>query len=445
MVPRALTWLHLLPGGAQFACDAGPDWLRDGLSDLSVAGGRRARIVWDAARAGLAGLDSDDVVVTFNGGRIAAGVLRSAGFKHVRRFAVLPGLADPRWFIPIGRPAVSAAGFSLYTPARFSARLKRLAAQAAAHTRLPIWYRDQICIAQHAPPPLEQAVQRLFGGEEIYLALSSGAPEGARNRKASVAVIDRAGRLRCFLKIAQSDLARGLLKHEQSVLRSLDELPGGRPPAPRLLSAGQIDGSYVTAQTPLPGGPPPVALKPAHLRFLRGLMSRECAVVANTELVRSLSARISGLPEPRPLLAAAFERVMPFLESLRLPIGIMHGDFAPWNLRHHRGQIAAFDWEYGRLHAPAGLDEIHYRLQVGYLLENWTVERAIESSCGAPLQSCPPGVGGQDLRVLHQLYLLDMLTRLFEEGYDQRNDMLKWKLELLSRLTAALPREAAIA
>ena len=41
------------------------------------------------------------------------------------------------------------------------------------------------------------------------------------------------------------------------------------------------------------------------------------------------------------------------------------------------GSVAAFDWEYAQLDGLPYLDETHYRLQVGYLLNNWNLDRAL--------------------------------------------------------------------
>ena len=57
-------------------------------------------------------------------------------------------------------------------------------------------------------------------------------------------------------------------------------------------------------------------------------------------------------------------------DEMRIPSTIVHGDFAPWNLREHNGQIAAFDWEYAELDGLPLVDQTHYELQVGYLLKS---------------------------------------------------------------------------
>jgi hypothetical protein len=424
--PRGLTWLHLLPADSAFQCRFGPQWLREGLQERGTPGG--LKVIVDYGTDGApSSFDGARAFVGINCTSLGDRALRAAGFTHIQRLAVLPGLDNARWFIPLGKPAISSAAFGLYTPARASARLKRLAARVAAHVRLPVWYRDQICIAQRNAPPLESEMLKLFGGSRVHIALSSGAPDGARNRKISAAAIDGSGRILAFLKLAQSELCRTLLANEASVLKKLSGFgEDGSQIAPRLLFAGQVEGTFVAAQSPLPGRASP-RWTGAHQAFLRSLETRQIVPATEAELVRALPERIAALSHARPELSAALESVWPALARTSVPLTVVHGDFAPWNLRCHRGQIAAFDWEYGQTGGIPGIDQTHYFLQTGYLLENWTVDEAVGRLRAAASNGGPN-------RPAQVAYLVDMLTRLFAEGYDLSNDMVEWKLRVLRRL-----------
>ncbi|HEY8748826.1 MAG TPA: phosphotransferase [Tepidisphaeraceae bacterium] len=453
MLPRQLTWLHLLPADSSFevTSSAAPGWLREPLAGRNASNEKKSIVAFDAQAHDLPPLSSARGFVGINCPKVSDQHLKSAGFTRIARYAVLPSWDNPRWFIPLGSPAVSSAGFNLYTPARTSARLKRFAARVAVYSRLPYWYRDQLLIAQREPSPLHSSMLRLFPNQDIHFALSAGAPEGARNRKASAAVIDERGKLLAFLKLAASDLATELLHREANNLKTLATTPGPADVVPRLLAAEEIDGTFVAAQAPLPGGPAPTALTPMHRWLLDQLTPGTPVSPAQTELVRNLPSRIAALPQPHPELTAALEEAMKSLAGQRIAVGAVHGDFAPWNLRLHKGRISAFDWEYGCLEGPAGLDEIHYRLQVGYLLDNWSVDRALKELSDAPVLDryfSKPDPAAR--RALIALYLVDVLTRLYAEGYDHTNDMVEWNQRLLSRLDLASPtvragREAILA
>lgn len=436
MTPRALTWLHLLPGDCSFDCRSGPASVCDALRQCGIPDGRRVIVEYGSTQP-PASLDGAEGFVGINCPAITDAALRAADLHHVQRLAILPGLDNARWFIPLASPAVSSAAFDLYTPARASARLKRLAARIATHARLPVWYRDQICIAQRQPPPLEAAMSALFPGRSIHVALSSGAPGDARNRKTSAAVIDSSGHIAAFLKLAQSELCRSLLRNEAAVLRKLPAMLGeDNAIAPRLLFAGEVDGTMTAAQTPLSGRTISRWGEP-HVAFLKSLQTARTCPASESPLVQELGERVASLGPLRPELSAALSDVMPELTRCSVPLTIIHGDFAPWNLRQRRGRLAAFDWEYGHLGGIPGIDRTHYLLQTGFLLENWDVDttlhrlRAMERAGG-------PGRAGQIV------YLVDMLARLFSEGYDASNDMIAWKLQVLSRLAGAR-REAVLA
>src|SRR5262249_38346270 len=147
------------------------------------------------------------------------------------------------------------SSFNLYTPARASARLKRKAAKWAARLRLPIWYRDSITIASRQPPPLERKLAQLFPGVQLRLGLSAGAPEAARNRKASGAIMAPNGTIVGFVKIGDSDISRAIMEHEAEILTILADRTRLKFSAPKLTFAGEVDGRYLTIQTPLAGGP----------------------------------------------------------------------------------------------------------------------------------------------------------------------------------------------
>ena len=221
--------------------------------------------------------------------------LESAGFGYVRRFAVLPSLSNARWFISLDSPAIAAAGFSLYTPARRSAHLKKAAAKFAARIRLPIWYRDEIILASRELPPLPRKLSELFPNQMIHLALSSGAPEPAINRKASAVVLGPGGRILAFVKIGGSDISRRIVEHEANILPALSARAAMGHAIPRLLFGGDVDGRYVTVQTPLAGKPASAKLTPAHFAFLKSLRSGQIKPASATQMVAALPERLSDL------------------------------------------------------------------------------------------------------------------------------------------------------
>jgi hypothetical protein len=457
--PQSLTWLHLCPRDCSLVLnEKTPEWMVQQALPFNGEGARIG-VHWNANQLRLADDEAGCVMIN---SWVSEKEARELGLSYVRRFAVIPNLHEARWFIPLDCGAVSAAAFSLYTPARRSAKVKRRLIQLAAHLPGGFWYRDHLLIALREPPSLEQALAPLWS-DPIRLALSCGAPEGARNRKASALAIDLQGNLRAFVKLARSEIAREIVAHEAAMLPGLAHVR-----APRLLMNEEIDGTLVMAQTPLPGSPAPLPFGRAHAAFLQSLQSPEKIVAAQSPMILGLRQRLENLemhevlipspgtpgegqdrdraPNPDPLpslppdyrgreteLSEILADVLPSLEQMSVPITIIHGDFAPWNLRIEGGAISAFDWEYGQLSGLPLIDEIHYRLQVGLLLEHWSAHRGaeeIEKLC----QSRPQGLSSENAATLAIVYLLDMLARLLTEGYGEDHEMIVWHRAVLGRI-----------
>jgi len=482
--PPALTWTHLLASSSIYDCADGPQWFRALLREHnagrpaagSAASAEACAITWGTPGWGRHSClpsnrkwEADKNVcptipvghpfpelcahpagehgmtVAINCRHFPGKALRQSGFKYLRHLAVLPNLRSARWLVPLDSPAVASAGLSLYTPSRTSAKLKRAAARAAMRVGLPIWYRDHIWIAQRELPPLELSLRSLFPGDDIRIALSSGAPEGARNRKASALAIAPDGRMLGFAKLARSPIARQIAGNEALVLQQLARIPAIAGAAPRLMFDGEVDGNRVMVQTPLAGHPAPLGTTPAHRRFLDALQSDERIPAAQTATVTGLPGRLRALPMPADDLLAIFDAVVPTLGEFKAPVTIIHGDFAPWNLRLHRGQLAAFDWEYGEPRGLPLLDEIHYRLQSGWLLEDWHTQAALQ--CLHDLCARRPlGLLPEQAQAIVIIYLLDAMARLLGEGYTDDQDVILWHRRLLDRLAprAMAAREAVV-
>lgn len=450
-LPAALTWLQLLPSGTQFSCAHAPAWFEEMLREHAGGGiaTSRAMVTWDTRWSELAAeLPKHDAVVGINCPQVTPARLEFAGCAYARRFAVLPSLEHARWFICLDTGATAAASFSLYTPSRKSAHVKKAVARMLAKLRVPGWYRDEIIVAARDVPPLERKLAELFPDRIVRLALSSGAPEPAINRKPSASVIAEDGSVLAFAKIAVSKVSREIVEHEAEMLAGLAALQRSGVAAPRLLFAGVLDGRYITVQSPLQGAPAPAALTDAHRAFLRALACGPEKMASETRMVALLPQRLDALRPPRPDLRELFDAILPLLDQTPITSTIVHGDFAPWNLRTHHGTISAFDWEYGETDGLPLIDQIHFRLQLGLEMRKWDVDEA-----ALMLEKLSPSDGWNNVRAAQVVYLLDHLARLLGEGYPREHDLVSLYERLLARVArvarvarAALPaREAALA
>ncbi len=433
----ALTWMHLFPATARYQCDDAPAWFRDLLGPFDAAGPSNVRIAFNQDIGRWAGPAAhEDGLVAINCRHVGIARLAAAGFGYARGFAAIPSLQAARWFIPIDSGPVSSAAFGLYSPTRLSARLKQAAIRTVARSGTPLWYHDQVWIAGRQKPPLEQMIEQALPQRPFRLALSAGAPEPARNRKASAAVLGLDGAPLAFAKISGSPLARRLLEHEASILASLQDRPAVRDGVPRLIASGDVEADFVLLQSAVSGSAAPPRLTRAHHDFLNTLISADIKPATATALVADLAPRIAAAGETAAHLVPALRRVLASLGGCLAPSTCVHGDFVPWNLRRRRQQLHSFDWEYGQIDGLPMVDQTHHQLQVGHLLKDWTLERAddeLESLAAGQVRFTPGHAGA-----FQNIYLIDVLTRLAAEGYDGRDPMVLWTRSLLERRVGRL-------
>jgi hypothetical protein len=276
--------------------------------------------------------------------------------------------------------------------------------------------------------------QRLFPDRQVRLAFSAGAPEPARNRKPSFLVCDLSGELLAFGKVSAGPLSQRLMEHEAQMVERLHAAMT-EAPAPRLLFAGAIGETFITLQRPLGGRTPRAQLTPSHMRLLERLRIGPMKPAACVAMVATLPARLAALPSPQPLLIDAMEKVLPVLRDTIVPSTIVHGDFAPWNLRELHGEVRAFDWEYGEIDGLPLVDQMHFTLQTGFILRNWKSADALQS-LGQLEMSKPLGLAPRQVRAIQIVYLVDNLVRLYSEGYGDCDDVVMWYRDLLPQLLA---------
>jgi hypothetical protein len=161
--------------------------------------------------------------------------------------------------------------------------------------------------------------------------------------------LEAAGRGNVVIKMPLTPLARASLGNEAEVLKRLN----GERGAPRLLGY-QLD-TGAAMQEYLAGRMGWRRLKPDYLQLLLDLARRGETLTLRArarglrERLEKCEVRGENTPDPGASgeSQAAVERALALLEEdTPLPAALVHGDFAPWNLRHLRdGRCALIDWE----------------------------------------------------------------------------------------------------
>ena len=369
------------------------------------------------------------------GGRLMKARPADLGLPYVRDYAVIPSLSRPRWLLPLDNGQVARGGFDMHPPYRSSARLKYTVARTAARLRLPGWYRDRLRIAQRRAPGLESRVREILGPDLFRLGFSGGRP-GA-HRKPVFVGLGSDGRAMAFGKLAVNT------GHEQRLRNEARALEHFGPPAwphgavaPALLFDGDVGGRYVVLASPLNGSRGSTQLSHRHRQFLASLQLKEPRTAASTDFIRALQQRhdaaVGDLPIPD-----AMRTLLGVLADASIPGAMTHGDFAPWNTRIVGGSLSAFDWEWWCADSLPLLDEHHYALQSGFLLQGWdasTAFRYLEDHA----KQLPLGIAARHVRALAGIGIIDYLLRLLEDGSSRARPLHRDYEIVLARLLASL-------
>lgn len=66
-------------------------------------------------------------------------------------------------------------------------------------------------------------------------------------------------------------------------------------------------------------------------------------------------------------------------KNLRVTMGVMHGDFSPWNIKiNDQGDVTVIDWEYASRTGPAVWDWLHYLLQRSSLVDKMPASASLQ-------------------------------------------------------------------
>jgi hypothetical protein len=335
--------------------------------------------------------------------------LASEGYVHQHRFAVLPSRKKARWLLPPTNKTLAFDGFELYKPFSTSARMMKTLVLLVRSTGWSGWGQDEVLIASRSLLPIERLVSDVTGENQFMFTLSLGTP--GVFQKLTVQVMRPDGVILGYLKMPLTDAAGQRLSNEAEFLRKLSRFPQMRSHVPRLLFGGLWNGRNILFESPLEGAVGPTRFTSLHKEFLTRL--RDCCpivllgqiVVHQTAQRWESVARRMGMKWEE-LGREALRISERELHGFPVPCGFHHGDFAPWNLREHKGGLLAFDWESATCEEPNLWDQFHFLVQTECLLK---VTPETRDDATVRTQN----------RSLFLLYLLNSTALLIEESAEQ--------------------------
>jgi Phosphotransferase enzyme family len=185
-----------------------------------------------------------------------------------------------------------------------------------------------------------------------------------RSRKAVMHLLDSAsGVCQAVLKVPMNDAARSAILREADVLVSL--ATEGFAFAPRLLALDRD--RAISSQTVIPGTHGSRRLLPEYLQLLRSLRLPG-QVTSIVEHAATLQEQLLWSARSDHDLATLTASLSQLCDADPMPAFWVHGDFAPWNIKHRSdGLLALLDWEDAR---PGGLplqDAFHFLHNQDYL------------------------------------------------------------------------------
>src|SRR5690606_1378655 len=247
------------------------------------------------------------------------------------------------------------------------------------------------------------------------------------------------------------------IAQEAHWLAKLNHVLAIRDFLPRLLMEGSLScGRRYISMRALPPGLSSSQFGPAHRAFLRVLAQQKPALYlwrdceAFQRLQHRLHAALPLLPAAqRELLLAALGEVRRHIGDHELPASMVHGDFAPWNLRECDGQLFVFDWEYAEACGNPLQDFLHFHLipralQRRPLRTGWMPALLASARQYADEMFGPDSGVGEASGTLVTHYLLDTIAFYVEASgeFDIRHPVLNTYLRLLQERDQWLPAPA---
>lgn len=261
-------------------------------------------------------------------------------------------------------------------------------------------------------------------------------------------------------KVSLHASADGAVEREAQWLRTLGAAPTTAAFVPRLLDDGALPGGrrYVV-MTALPDGETSLRFGAQHRAFLAALAdwghgehwSAGAAVARLRERIRTVRALLGGAHCR--LLDDGLAEVEASLDRLTLPGCVLHGDFAPWNVRLTAERVFVFDWEYAQTSGNPLQDYLHFHLMPRVLQVRRTrvgpafMRKLLARAAAYASEAFGPESGvGEAAGPLAVHYLLDTISFYVEaSGYmDARHPVMRAYIQLLERRDAWLPRAAEV-
>ncbi len=281
---------------------------------------------------------------------------------HGGSYLVIPGNAGTRWIIPM-QPKFGMPVLNQWQPYGLSSRLKWKLLRLLYRLHLARFIPGVTCITGRDDKSLCAPDTQT----EVVPVVYVGTP-GAQ-QKAVVNLVDTGDfRPLSVMKVALSKGAQSSLYREATVLKQLANL--GVPYVPLLMQDREEGAS--TFQTVLSGMPTGRKLTQQHIEWLLALPKTGEVTTLDKQreiLQGTLDLCVDQMePDHKATLVNAIDVVKGQVE---IPLVLIHGDFAPWNIiQHPDHSLQVVDWEDAHFDGLPLWDLCHFYYMQAHLFDD---------------------------------------------------------------------------
>jgi hypothetical protein len=350
------------------------------------------------------------------GAEVVSGSRRPTGGGS--SYVIAPSRHRPRLLLPeqrtIARAALRAGSG---TRSITAGRRRRLVAEALRAD--PAWrlLRDRVWVPGH--DPLRELLEEALGSPAlIATALRVRVPF----RKPMLQVLNGAGELIGYAKVAWNDVTAENLRAEHEALRAFAAATSAIR-TPEVVALLEHRGFPILVTRPMPGdvrrqrpddGPPATNVARETSEVL-------CSLRPPTGIAERLRSRLAAVEASGshsswvPRVVATAVEVEDAVDPTGLPAGAWHGDWAPWNIGADATAVWIWDWEHWRADVPLGLDLPHYVFQQRFTAERAPLADAFaaaRTTAAGPLAAL--GYGPGERHAVHAIHVLEVCLRYLE-------------------------------
>jgi len=309
----------------------------------------------------------------------------------------IPSIEAPRLLVPSGRRAAANAVRRFSCSVTPREVLERTSLSAALRSVGPAVLFDRIDVLGGSGGVAEHLSEVL--GERVTVSVGIGTDRA--NRKPVLQVFDRRGRPLAHVKVGDTDVAAGHVRGEAQALRQVSEVAWDRVVVPQVLHHGRWNGNEVLVISSLPASPLQFGRRRRFPSRAADEVARSCAgssmPLASIPAWERWIATTQGISdgERSDRLGSAIERVEERWGDAEVRTGAWHGDFTPWNMAWHSGRLSIWDWERYETGVPAGLDAVHYAVNVA-VSESGFKDAAVRAGIDEAARMLGSGTGFSD-------------------------------------------------